>query len=129
MTSTAIILAIPGLALLVLLWTIWRCVVRRPRPSSAPLERSGGVAVIFLLMAAGSALNFSDRVAFISSTRGGPLAPFEWIAAGGMLIYLFIAGAFSGTAFLLWFQRRRAKQQSAGSQASGAVGSQGDRYN
>ncbi len=126
MTSPAIILAIPGLAVLVLLWTIWRCVIRRPTPSSAPLERLCGVAVIFLLMAASSALNFSDRVAFTSSVRGGPLAPFEWIAAGGMLFYLFIAGAFSGAAFLLWFQRRRAKRQSASSQASVAVGSRSE---
>jgi hypothetical protein len=115
-TSIAIILAIPGSAVLVFLWTIWRCVIRRPRPSSAPLEGLFGVAAIFLLWAASSALNFSDRVSFTSSVRGGPLASFEWIAAGGMLVYLFVAGAFSGAAFLLWFQRRRAKQQSAGTQ-------------
>jgi hypothetical protein len=117
-TSPAIILAIPGLAVLVLLWTIWRCVIRRPRPSSAPLEGLFGIAAIFLLWAASSALNFSDRVAFTSSIRGGPLASFEWIPAGGMLVYLFVGGAFSGAAFLLWFQRRRARQQSAGNQAS-----------
>ena len=121
MTSLTIILAIPGLALLVLLWTMWRCVVRRPRPSSAPLEGPCGFAVIFSLMAASSALGFSDRVAFTSSIRGGPLAPFEWIAAGNMLFYLFLAGAFSGAAFVLWFQRRRAKQQSADSQATVAA--------
>jgi len=126
MTSPALILAIPGLALLVLLWTIWRCVVRRPRPSSAPLERSCGVAVIFLLLAVSSALNFSDRVAFTSSVRGGSLAPYEWIAAGGMLFNLFLAGAFFGVAGLLWFQRRQAKRQSADSQATVAVGSRSE---
>jgi hypothetical protein len=126
MTSPAIILAIPGLALLVLLWTIWRCVIRRPRPSSAALERSCGVAVIFLLMAASSTLNFTDRVAFTSSVRGGPLAPFEWIVAGSLLFYLFLSGTFSGAAFLLWLQRRRAKQQSADSQATVAVGSRSE---
>src|SRR5579872_4791882 len=61
MTSPVIILAIPGLAVLVLLWTIWRCAIRQPRPSSAPLERLFGVAAIFLLWAASSALNFTDR--------------------------------------------------------------------
>jgi hypothetical protein len=115
MTSPAVVLAIPCLGLLVLLWTMWRCVIRRPRPSSAPLEQSCGVAVIFLLMAASSALSFSDRVAFTSSVRGGPLASFEWIPAGTMVACLFVAGALSGAAFLLWFQRRQARQQSDGS--------------
>ena len=115
MTSPAVILAIPGLAVLVFLWTIWRRVIRQPRPSSSPLERLFGVAAIFLLWAASSALNFSDRVAFTSSSRGGPLASFEWIAAGGTLVCLFVAGAFSGAAFLLWFQRRPVRQQETGS--------------
>jgi hypothetical protein len=66
-------------------------------------------------MAASSALSFSDRVAFTSSVRGGPLMSFEWIPAGAMVSYLFVAGAFSGAAFLLWFQRRQARQQSEGS--------------
>src|SRR5947207_6922174 len=101
-----VVLALPCLALLVMSWTIWRCVVRRTKPSSAPLEGLSGVAVIFLLMTANSALNFNGRVVFTSSVRGGPLAPFEWIAADVMLLYLFIAGACSGAAFLLWFQRR-----------------------
>jgi len=122
MTSPAVILAIPCLGLLVLLWTIWRCVIGRPRPSSAPLEQSCGVAVIFLLMAASSALSFSGRVAFTSSVRGGPLASFEWIPAGVMVFSVLIAGGFFGVAGLLWFQRRQVRQQSAGSSATLAEG-------
>jgi hypothetical protein len=80
---------------------------------NAPFEKSCAGAVVFALMAASSALTFSDRVAFISSVRDGPLAPFEWIAAGVMVFYLFLAGGFSGAALLLWSQSRQAGQQSS----------------
>jgi hypothetical protein len=118
MTFPAVILAIPCLGLLVLLWTIWRCVIHRPRPSSVPLEQSCGVAVIFMLMAASSALTFRDCVAFISSVRGGPLASFEWIPAGVMVFSVLIACGFFGVTGFLWFQRRQVRQQSAGSSAT-----------
>jgi hypothetical protein len=68
---------------------------------------------LFLLMAANSALIFGDRVVFASSVRGGPLAPFEWVSPSVMAFYLFYSGGFSGAAWMLWFQRRLARQQSA----------------
>jgi|SRR5579864_3147611 len=114
MTSPTVILAIPCLGVLVLLWTAWRCVIRRPRPSTAPVEIACAGAIFFALTAASSALSFSDRVTFTSSVRRGPLASFEWIPVGTMVAYLFAAGACSGAAFSLWFQRRQAKQQSEG---------------
>ena len=108
-------LAIPCLGVLVLLWTIWRCVIRRPKPLSAPLEKASGGTIIFALIAASSAINFTDRVAFSSSVHGGPLKSFEWIPVGAMASFLFAAGAFSGAAFLLWFRRRKARLQNEGS--------------
>jgi hypothetical protein len=100
MTPPAIILAIPILSLLVVLWTIWRCVLRRPRPSTAPIELSCGVAVVWLLMAASAALSFSDRVVLVSFVRGGPAAWFEWIPGCAMVFYVFLAGGFFGAAAL-----------------------------
>jgi hypothetical protein len=105
MTPVAVILAIPILGLLVVLWTIWRCVLRRPRPSTAPIEASCGIAVLWLLMAASAALNFSDRVVLVSSVRGGPAAWFEWIPGCVMVIYVFFAGGFFGAAALQGYRR------------------------
>jgi hypothetical protein len=111
MTSQGVDLAISGLMLFIILWTIWRGFLRRPRPSKAPLELLCGLGAFLLLMAANSALNFRDRVVFASSARGGPLMPFEWIPAGLMMYFVFFAGGCFGVAASLWFQRWIARQQ------------------
>jgi len=108
MISPAIFLAIPCLGLSIIVWTVWRCVLRRPRPVTAAIEIPGGLAAIFLLLAANSALIFADRTVFASSRRGGPLTPSGWIYPGVVAFYLFLAGAFCGAAIVLWFQRRHA---------------------
>jgi hypothetical protein len=115
MTSQGVDLAISGLMLFIMLWTIWRGFLCRPRPSKAPLELLCGLGAFLLLMAANSALNFRDRVVFASSARGGPLMPFEWIPAGLMMYFVFFAGGCFGVAASLWFQRRIARQQTTGS--------------
>jgi Zn-dependent protease with chaperone function len=113
MTYPDVILAIPCLGLLVLLWLIWRSKVRRLTPSSAPIEQLCGVAVIFLLLAASSALSLSDRVAFFSSRRGGSPVWFEWEPLGSLLVWLFVAGIFFGGALSLWSRDREARRESA----------------
>jgi hypothetical protein len=48
-----------------------------------------------------------------SSVRGGPLASFEWIPLGILLVYLFVAGVLFGGALSLWSQGREARRESA----------------
>jgi hypothetical protein len=52
-------------------------------------------------------------VAFSSSVRGGPLASFEWIPLGILLVFLFVAGVIFGGALSLWSGEREARRAGA----------------